>query len=175
MDNIRMEDTKEVSSFLIFAPVKCKSLELGLHFYSTENQNLIIYKTEFLILNERYTDSDIVAKRHLTISEWRCLFLTLAFARKLLFVPKHSFGHFLSSPNLTWRDMQHLVVWTSEYDPLANNPGWKKNGAGLIVNSRFGFGLLNAKALVDLAEPSTWSSVPEKKECVVKDNDFEPR
>uniref|UniRef100_A0A2K5I2Q5 Neuroendocrine convertase 1 n=1 Tax=Colobus angolensis palliatus TaxID=336983 RepID=A0A2K5I2Q5_COLAP len=80
-----------------------------------------------------------------------------------------------ANPNLTWRDMQHLVVWTSEYDPLANNPGWKKNGAGLMVNSRFGFGLLNAKALVDLADPRTWRSVPEKKECVVKDNDFEPR
>nr|KAF6355692.1 proprotein convertase subtilisin/kexin type 1 [Myotis myotis] len=80
-----------------------------------------------------------------------------------------------ANPNLTWRDMQHLVVWTSEYDPLANNPGWKKNGAGLMVNSRFGFGLLNAKALVDLADPRTWNSVPEKKECVIKDNDFEPR
>lgn len=71
--------------------------------------------------------------------------------------------------------MQHLVVWTSEYDPLANNPGWKKNGAGLMVNSRFGFGLLNAKALVDLADPRTWNSVPEKKVCVVKDDDFQPR
>ncbi|MEE6458824.1 hypothetical protein FKM82_000441 [Ascaphus truei] len=80
-----------------------------------------------------------------------------------------------NNPNLTWRDMQHLVVWTSEYDPLANNPGWKKNGAGLMVNSRFGFGLLNAKALVDLADPKTWKGVPEKKECIVKDNDFKPR
>ncbi|EGV98395.1 Neuroendocrine convertase 1 [Cricetulus griseus] len=80
-----------------------------------------------------------------------------------------------ANPNLSWRDMQHLVVWTSEYDPLANNPGWKKNGAGLMVNSRFGFGLLNAKALVDLADPRTWRTVPEKKECVVKDNNFEPR
>ncbi|GAB1298386.1 Neuroendocrine convertase 1 [Apodemus speciosus] len=80
-----------------------------------------------------------------------------------------------ANPNLTWRDMQHLVVWTSEYDPLANNPGWKKNGAGLMVNSRFGFGLLNAKALVDLADPRTWRNVPEKKECVVKDDNFEPR
>ncbi|PKU31631.1 hypothetical protein llap_18065 [Limosa lapponica baueri] len=42
-----------------------------------------------------------------------------------------------ANPNLTWRDTQHLVVWTSEYDPLAGNPGWKKNGAGLMVNSRF--------------------------------------
>ncbi|KAJ6669747.1 hypothetical protein lerEdw1_000296 [Lerista edwardsae] len=79
------------------------------------------------------------------------------------------------NPHLTWRDMQHLVVWTSEFDPLANNPGWKKNGAGLMVNSRFGFGLLNAKALVDLADPKTWKGVPEKKECIVKDNSFEPR
>ncbi|XP_070599102.1 neuroendocrine convertase 1 isoform X1 [Erythrolamprus reginae] len=80
-----------------------------------------------------------------------------------------------SNPNLTWRDVQHLVVWTSEFDPLANNPGWKKNGAGLMVNSRFGFGLLNAKALVDLADPKSWKGVPEKKECIVKDNDFQPR
>ncbi|XP_074138134.1 neuroendocrine convertase 1 isoform X2 [Sminthopsis crassicaudata] len=80
-----------------------------------------------------------------------------------------------ANPQLTWRDMQHLVVWTSEYDPLAINPGWKKNGAGLMVNSRFGFGLLNAKALVDLADPKTWRGVPEKKECIVKDNNFEPK
>ncbi|XP_053330669.1 neuroendocrine convertase 1 isoform X2 [Spea bombifrons] len=79
------------------------------------------------------------------------------------------------NPNLTWRDMQHLVVWTSEYDPLANNPGWKKNGAGLMVNSRFGFGLLNAKALVDLADPKTWKGVPDKKICVVMDSGFKPR
>lgn len=79
------------------------------------------------------------------------------------------------NPELTWRDLQHLVVWTSEYDPLSSNPGWKRNGAGLMVNSRFGFGLLNAKALVDLAEPSTWRHVPEKRECIVKDDSFQPR
>uniref|UniRef100_A0A8C0EUE3 Neuroendocrine convertase 1 n=1 Tax=Bubo bubo TaxID=30461 RepID=A0A8C0EUE3_BUBBB len=80
-----------------------------------------------------------------------------------------------ANPDLTWRDMQHLVVWTSEYDPLAGNPGWKKNGAGLMVNSRFGFGLLNANALVDLADPKRWKGVPEKRECIVKDKSFEPR
>ncbi|NXG49474.1 NEC1 convertase, partial [Psilopogon haemacephalus] len=80
-----------------------------------------------------------------------------------------------ANPDLTWRDMQHLVVWTSEYDPLAGNPGWKKNGAGLMVNSRFGFGLLNANALVDLADPKRWRGVPEKRECIVKDKSFEPR
>nr|XP_055037151.1 neuroendocrine convertase 1 [Misgurnus anguillicaudatus] len=79
------------------------------------------------------------------------------------------------NPDLTWRDLQHLVVWTSEFDPLANNPGWKKNGAGLMVNSRFGFGLLNAKALVDLADPKVWNHVPEKKQCIVRDETFQPR
>ncbi|XP_060790968.1 neuroendocrine convertase 1 [Neoarius graeffei] len=77
--------------------------------------------------------------------------------------------------DLTWRDLQHLVVWTSEFDPLANNPGWKRNGAGLMVNSRFGFGLLNAKALVDLADPKVWKHVPEKKQCIVRDDTFQPR
>ncbi|XP_071774918.1 neuroendocrine convertase 1 [Centroberyx gerrardi] len=79
------------------------------------------------------------------------------------------------NPELTWRDLQHIVVWTSEFDPLANNPGWKRNGAGLMVNSRFGFGLLNAKALVDLADPAIWKHVPEKKQCIVRDDSFQPR
>lgn len=79
------------------------------------------------------------------------------------------------SPELTWRDLQHIVVWTSEFDPLANNPGWKRNGAGLMVNSRFGFGLLNAKALVDLADPAVWKHAPEKKQCIVRDDSFQPR
>nr|XP_032829914.1 neuroendocrine convertase 1-like [Petromyzon marinus] len=80
-----------------------------------------------------------------------------------------------ANPALTWRDVQHLVVWTSEYDPLANNPGWKRNGAGLMVNSRFGFGLLNAKALVELAQPATWRHVAPARACVVTDDRFTPR
>ena len=44
-----------------------------------------------------------------------------------------------------------------------------------MVNSRFGFGLLNAKALVDLADRATWKHVPEKKQCIVRDDSFQPR
>jgi len=83
-----------------------------------------------------------------------------------------------SNPNLTWRDMQHLVAWTSEYAPLA--PGepleapttpdlsdeWKKNGAGFMVSSRFGFGLLNAAELVKAAEG--FKTVPKKIVCIVR-------
>ncbi|XP_046431301.1 neuroendocrine convertase 1-like [Neodiprion fabricii] len=67
--------------------------------------------------------------------------------------------------NLTWRDVQHLVVWTSEYVPLSENPGWFKNAAGFWFNPRFGFGLMNAYALVTTGY--NWTTVPDKKECHV--------
>lgn len=67
--------------------------------------------------------------------------------------------------NLTWRDVQHLTAWTSDPVPIKDNPGWKRNGAGLVFNSRFGFGLLNAKALVDAA--IKWQNVPRKSICIV--------
>uniref|UniRef100_A0A8C4QAB9 P/Homo B domain-containing protein n=1 Tax=Eptatretus burgeri TaxID=7764 RepID=A0A8C4QAB9_EPTBU len=44
-----------------------------------------------------------------------------------------------------------------------------------MVNSRFGFGLLNAKSLVALADSRSWKSVPEKHVCIVSDNKFEPQ
>ncbi|XP_034943298.1 neuroendocrine convertase 1-like [Chelonus insularis] len=67
---------------------------------------------------------------------------------------------------LTWRDAQHLVVKTSEYNPLKHNPGWKKNSAGFWFNPRFGFGLMNAHALVYAA--ANWTNVPEKRKCFVQ-------
>lgn len=76
-----------------------------------------------------------------------------------------------ANPDLTWRDVQHLVAWTSEYAPLFNNPGWKLNGAGFWVNSRFGFGLLNAAALVNAADPKVFKSVPEKNLCIISPSD----
>ena len=77
-----------------------------------------------------------------------------------------------ANPNLNWRDMQHLVAWTSQYTPLAANPGWKTNGAGFKVNSRFGFGLLDAAALVKSAK--NWATVPVKRICEVVPVSFEP-
>lgn len=67
--------------------------------------------------------------------------------------------------NLTWRDAQHLIVWTSEYSPLRENPGWLRNSAGFWFNSRFGFGLMNAYALV--AASANWTTVPDKIICKV--------
>lgn len=64
---------------------------------------------------------------------------------------------------MTWRDMQHAVVWSSEVGPLRHNSGWVTNGRGLRVNARFGFGLLSAVGLVDVA--SNWTRVPDKTVC----------
>ena len=44
--------------------------------------------------------------------------------------------------------------------------GWKTNGAGFKVNSRFGFGLLNAVKLVNWAQG--FSRVPDSKECHIQ-------
>nr|XP_050869949.1 neuroendocrine convertase 1-like [Vespula vulgaris] len=70
-----------------------------------------------------------------------------------------------ANKNLTWRDIQHLIVWTSEYRSLNENPGWLKNAAGFWYNLHFGFGLMNAYALVNFAR--NWTNVPEKNICEV--------
>ena len=44
-----------------------------------------------------------------------------------------------ANPSLTWRDVQHLVVYSSNPDPVINNKGWKKNGAGLLYNPRWDY------------------------------------
>ena len=67
----------------------------------------------------------------------------------------------LISPNLTWRDVQHLVVRSSSSAPLADNPGWQTNAAGLRFNSRFGFGLMDAEAMVRQAKE--WRGVGEQR------------
>ncbi|KAI9560352.1 hypothetical protein GHT06_014369 [Daphnia sinensis] len=68
-----------------------------------------------------------------------------------------------ANPNLTWRDVQHLVAWTSEYKPLEDNIEWQENAAGMRFNSRFGFGMMNAAKYVQAA--INWTSVPAKSIC----------
>ena len=70
--------------------------------------------------------------------------------------------------------MKHAIAWTSEVAPLSDNPGWTKNGAGFWVNYDFGFGLINAYELVELAKnfPGTRSPdylgyTPPMNTCLV--------
>uniref|UniRef100_A0A915B182 P/Homo B domain-containing protein n=1 Tax=Parascaris univalens TaxID=6257 RepID=A0A915B182_PARUN len=68
-----------------------------------------------------------------------------------------------ANPNLTWRDMQHVVLRTANPTPLLNNAGWSINGVGRHISNKFGYGLMDAGALVKLAR--TWVTVPEQHMC----------
>ncbi|KAK9507794.1 hypothetical protein O3M35_007568 [Rhynocoris fuscipes] len=70
-----------------------------------------------------------------------------------------------ANPDITWRDFQHLIVWTSEVAALGANPEWTLNGAGFWVSPNFGFGLLNAHKLVTTAK--NFQTVPEKSVCIM--------
>lgn len=51
---------------------------------------------------------------------------------------------------LSWRDVQHLVVRTSQF--LPSLPGWSRNGAGLEFNPAVGFGMIDAGEMVRAAK-----------------------
>ena len=73
---------------------------------------------------------------------------------------------FSFSPKLTWRDMQHLTVLTSKRNSLFDSKGrfyWNMNRVGLEFNHLFGFGVLDAGAMVALAKQ--WKSVPARYHC----------
>ncbi|XKL59417.1 hypothetical protein PGB90_000433 [Kerria lacca] len=71
-----------------------------------------------------------------------------------------------ANPNLTWRDVQHLTVLTSKRNSLfdaKNRFHWTMNGVGLEFNHLFGFGVLDAGAMVALAKQ--WKTVPARYHC----------
>ncbi|KAK2575143.1 hypothetical protein KPH14_008860 [Odynerus spinipes] len=66
--------------------------------------------------------------------------------------------------DLTWRDMQHIVVRTAKPANL-KAPDWVTNGVGRNVSHSFGYGLMDATAMVRLAR--RWRTVPEQHKCEV--------
>ena len=69
--------------------------------------------------------------------------------------------------------MQHLVVLTSKRNQLHDNTRahpWQLNGAGLEFNHLFGYGVLDAGDIVDLAV--NWQTVPERFHCEVTTADI---
>ncbi|XP_071794025.1 neuroendocrine convertase 1-like [Asterias amurensis] len=75
-----------------------------------------------------------------------------------------------ANPDLTWRDVQHIIVQTSRRDRLQTEPdaNWRQNAAGHNFSDYFGFGLVDAEAMVNLANPETWINYPEKSVCTVE-------
>jgi len=71
-----------------------------------------------------------------------------------------------ANPTLTWRDIQHLTVLTSKRNSLFDAKGrfhWTMNGVGLEFNHLFGFGVLDAGAMVALSKE--WKTVPARYHC----------
>ncbi|XP_070956760.1 furin isoform X2 [Macaca nemestrina] len=69
-----------------------------------------------------------------------------------------------ANKNLTWRDMQHLVVQTSKPAHLNAND-WATNGVGRKVSHSYGYGLLDAGAMVALAQ--NWTTVGPQRKCII--------
>eukprot|EP00092_Neocalanus_flemingeri_P034915 GFUD01037990.1.p1 GENE.GFUD01037990.1~~GFUD01037990.1.p1 ORF type:complete len:1243 (+),score=296.02 GFUD01037990.1:82-3810(+) len=65
--------------------------------------------------------------------------------------------------NLTWRDIQHVVIYTANSKPLMQESGWEKNAVGRLFSHKFGYGLLDAEQLVKLA--AKWKEVPKQHIC----------
>lgn len=66
------------------------------------------------------------------------------------------------NPELTWRDMQHLMVRAATpHNPLPSQ--WRTNGVGIRYSHYFGFGSLDAGKMVELARG--WKSVPPAFRC----------
>lgn len=60
-----------------------------------------------------------------------------------------------AKPKLGWKDVQYILIHTADkVDPT--DPDWKQNSAGLWVNHKYGFGLVNAGRAVAMAK--TYSS-----------------
>ena len=64
------------------------------------------------------------------------------------------------SPSLTWRDVQYLIVYTS--NPHLTTGSLTRNGASLAVSRQYGFGVIDAEAMVTRAQH--WINVPPRME-----------
>ena len=67
-----------------------------------------------------------------------------------------------ANPALTWRDIQHIMVRTARPGNL-KSPDWRVNGVGRKVSHSYGYGLMDAEAMVKLARK--WISVPDQQYC----------
>merc|ERR1712150_312527 len=64
---------------------------------------------------------------------------------------------------ITWRDMQHIVLQTANPKPLLQEDGWATNGVGRKYSHKFGYGLMDGAAMVNLAE--NWKTVGTQLKC----------
>uniref|UniRef100_A0A0N4ZFP6 P/Homo B domain-containing protein n=1 Tax=Parastrongyloides trichosuri TaxID=131310 RepID=A0A0N4ZFP6_PARTI len=78
-----------------------------------------------------------------------------------------------ANKNLTWRDIKYITILSADPIPMLekSNHEWIKNGAGFLHNPYFGFGLANAKRMINKAKK--WEHVPSLYECKLTFKNFE--
>ena len=64
-----------------------------------------------------------------------------------------------ANPSLTWRDVQHIIVRTSQPRNLRATD-WQTNGMGRMVSHSYGYGLMDSAAMVRSAK--VWTLVPRQ-------------
>lgn len=76
------------------------------------------------------------------------------------------------NPNLTWRDVQHIIANSARAAPggfWLQQGHWLQNKAGFHISKVYGFGLMDAGKMVMLARK--WKEVPEQIKCEIKGSD----
>lgn len=75
-----------------------------------------------------------------------------------------------SCPSLTWRDVKWLLSYTSKKIDV-NNDKWIKNSAGRSHNINYGYGLIDANAMIKECRSKYYEYLPtEKSGTVSKEN-----
>ena len=64
-----------------------------------------------------------------------------------------------ANPSLTWRDVQHIIVRTSQPRNLRATD-WQTNGMSRMVSHSYGYGLMDSAAMVRSAK--VWTLVPRQ-------------
>lgn len=67
-----------------------------------------------------------------------------------------------ANPSLTWRDVMFITVLTSRPKAIKSN-NYIANKRGFLVSSTYGFGLMDAGRMVELAK--NWINVPKMASC----------
>jgi subtilisin family serine protease len=74
-----------------------------------------------------------------------------------------------ANPNLTWRDIMFITILSSRPKAIKSN-NYLVNKRGFLVSSRYGFGLMDAGRMVELAK--NWKNVPPMQTCAIYNSNF---
>lgn len=66
-------------------------------------------------------------------------------------------------PDLHWRDVQHIILRAAIPDKLYHHEGWVRNAVGRATHIHFGYGILDASRMVDIAK--NWTLVGPDHQC----------